>query len=70
MRRRRSVEPRRVIFIGVEGESDRAFVQLLQRCCDREGRHLHLLVKPGSGGDSVSVVCRIVYDVGNRKTTT
>ena len=56
MRRRRSVEPRRVIFIGVEGESDRAFVQFLQRCCDREGRHLHLLAKSGNGGDSVSVV--------------
>ena len=56
MRRRRSVEPRRVIFIGAEGESDRAFVQFLQRCCDREGRHLHLLAKSGTGGDSVSVV--------------
>ena len=56
MRRRRSVEPRRVIFIGVEGESDRAFVRFLQRCCDREGRRLHLIVKPGNGGDSVSVV--------------
>ena len=56
MRRRQSVEPRRVIFIGVEGESDRAFVQFLQRCCDREGCHLHLLAKPGNGGDSVRVV--------------
>ena len=56
MRRRRSVEPRRVIFIGVEGESERAFAQFLQRCCDSEGRHLHLMIKPGSGGDSVSVV--------------
>ena len=56
MRRRRSVEPRRVIFIGVEGESDRAFAQFLQRCCEREGRHLHLIIKPGNGGDSVSVV--------------
>ena len=56
MRRRRSVKPRRVIFIGVEGESDRAFAQFLQRCCEGEGRHLHLIVKPGTGGDSVSVV--------------
>ena len=56
MRRRRSVEPRRAIFIGVEGESDRAFARFLQRCCDREGRRLHLIVKPGGGGDSVSVV--------------
>ena len=56
MRRRRSVKPRRAIFIGVEGESDRAFARFLQRCCDREGRRLHLIVKPGGGGDSVSVV--------------
>ena len=56
MRRRRSVEPRRVIFIGVEGESDRALAQFLQRCCESEGRRLHLMIKPGSGGDSVSVV--------------
>ena len=56
MRRRRSVKPRRAIFIGVEGESERAFARFLQRCCDREGRRLHLIVKPGTGGDSVSVV--------------
>ena len=56
MRRRRSVEPRRVIFIGVEGESDRAFARFLQHCCDGEDRHLHLDIKPGNGGDSVSVV--------------
>ena len=56
MRRRRSVKPRRVIFIGVEGESERAFVRFLDRCCEKEGRHLHLIIKPGSGGDSVSVV--------------
>ena len=56
MRRRPSVKPRRVIFIGVEGKSDRAFARFLQRCCDGEDRHLHLDIKPGSGGDSVSVV--------------
>ena len=56
MPRRRLVELRRVIFIGVEGKSDRAFVQFLQFCCDREGLHLHLNVTTGSGGDSVSVV--------------
>ena len=56
MRRRRSVKPRRAIFIGVEGESDRAFVRFLEGCCDKEGRRLSLLIKPGGGGDSVSVV--------------
>ena len=50
------VEPRRVIFIGVEGETDRAFARFLQFCCDGEGLHLHLNVTTGSGGDSVSVV--------------
>ena len=54
--RPRLVEPRRVIFIGVEGKSDRAFARFLQFCCDGEGLHLHLNVKTGSGGDSVSVV--------------
>ena len=56
MRRRRSVKPRRAIFIGVEGESDRTFAQFLQRCCEEEGQRLHLMVKPGGGGDSVTVV--------------
>ncbi len=56
MPRRRLVELRRVIFIGVEGKSDRAFAQFLQFCCDGEGLHLHLNVMTGSGGDSVAVV--------------
>ena len=54
--RRRSVEPRRVIFIGVEGKSDQAFARFLGHCCEEAGQHLHLEVKPGSGGDSVAVV--------------
>ncbi len=54
--RRRSVEPRRVIFIGVEGKSDQAFARFLGNCCQEAGLHLHLDVKPGSGGDSVAVV--------------
>ena len=57
MRRRRSIKPRRAIFIGVEGESERAFARFLQCYCESEGRRrLHLIIKPGSGGDSVSVV--------------
>ena len=54
--RRRWVEPRRVIFIGVEGKSDQAFGRFLGRCCEEAGLHLHLDVRPGSGGDSVAVV--------------
>ena len=54
--RRYRVERRRVIFIGVEGTSDRAFVTFLQNCCDEEGLHLHLNTKPADGGDSVVVV--------------
>ena len=54
--RRRSVEPRRVIFIGVEGKSDQAFARFLGHCCEEAGQHLHLDVRPGSGGDSVAVV--------------
>ena len=56
MPRRRPVEPRRVIFIGVEGKSDQSFTRFLQFCCDAKGLHLHLNVKTASGGDSVSVV--------------
>lgn len=57
MRRRvRQVEPRRIVFVGVEGESERAFVRFLARCCEEAGLHLHLDVRPGNGGDSVSVV--------------
>ncbi len=56
MGRRGGIQRRRVVFIGVEGKSDRAFVNFLGRVCDDEGLHLHLDVKPGSGGDSVSVV--------------
>ena len=56
MPRRRPVAPRQVIFIGVEGKSDQSFTRFLQFCCDGEGLHLHLNVRTGSGGDSVSVV--------------
>ena len=47
---------RRVIFVGVEGKSDRAFVRFLGLLCDQESLHVHLDVKPCNGGDSLSVV--------------
>ena len=62
MRRRSGVAPRRVIFVGVEGKSDRAFAQLLGHLCEEARLHLHLDIKLGTGGDSVSVV----EDAGRR----
>ena len=56
MRRRGRIEPRRIIFIGVEGPSERALVQFLAHCCDEAGLHLHLQVKPATGGDTFAVV--------------
>ena len=56
MRRRSRVEPRHIIFIGVEGQSERGFGQFLASCCDDAGLHLHLDIKPANGGDSVAVV--------------
>ena len=55
-RRRPRIEPRRVIFVGTEGRSDRSFVQFLQHCCEEAGLRVHLRVEPGSGGGSVAVV--------------
>ena len=54
--RRRPVEPRRVIFVGVEGPSDRAFAQLLRRACEDARLHVHLDVRAATGGDTVAVV--------------
>ena len=54
MRRRGQVQPRRVIFIGCEGKSERAFVRFLAHLCQETGLHLHLDARPGNGGDSVS----------------
>ena len=53
---RRLVPQKKPIFIGTEGESDRAFAQLLQRWCDQEKLWVHLQIKPASGGDSAAVV--------------
>ena len=55
-RRGPRIEPRRVIFIGTEGRSERAFVQFLRHYCDEAGPRVHLRVKSGSGGGSVAVI--------------
>lgn len=54
--RRYKVKRRRVVFIGVEGRSDRAFARFLHRRCDEKDLHLHLIIEAGNGGDSVSIV--------------
>ena len=56
MRRRSRIEPRQIIFIGVEGPSERALVQFLARCCDDEELYLHLEAKPATGGDTLVIV--------------
>ena len=69
MRRRRPVEPRRVVFIGVEGESERAFIRFVERCCRDEGLHLSVSIKLTRGGDSVSVVDEAGRHLARREGT-
>ena len=45
-RRRRDVPRRRVVFVGVEGKSDRAFARFLGLLCDQAGLHVHIDAKP------------------------
>ena len=56
MRRRPVVPPRKALFIGVEGRSDEAFIAFLQRCCDREGLHVHLKASSAGGRSARAVV--------------
>ena len=56
MPRRKSVPRRKRIFVGAEGESERALARWLQRLCDEQGLHLHLDVVVAGGGDARSVV--------------
>lgn len=55
-RRVPTVQPRRPVFIGVEGKSEQAFVKFLQNRCDEHGRNLSLICAKGSGGDTVTIV--------------
>ena len=55
-RQRPDVPRRRVVFVGVEGKSDRAFVRFLGLLCDQAGFHVHLDARPCSGGDSLEIV--------------
>ena len=56
MSHRRLVQPRRPIFVGTEGEGERVLAKFLQVRCDEGGLRVHLDVRPGTGGDSVTVV--------------
>ena len=49
---------RKRIFVGAEGESERAFAAWLQRLCDDRGLHLHLDVFVAGGGDGAGIVRR------------
>ena len=51
-----SIPPRRPIFIGVEGTSEKSFIRFLQSCCDAAGLHVHTVVVVAGGGDTVCVV--------------
>lgn len=55
-RRGRVVARRRVVFVGGEGPSERAFARFLQQCCTDAALNVHLRSWEGSGGDSLSVV--------------
>ena len=52
----RTFARRRVVFVGGEGRSERAFVGFLQQCCTESELNVHLRSWEGSGGDSLSVV--------------
>ena len=47
---------KRVVLIGTEGASERAFVGFLQRCCNKAAVPTHLRAWLGKGGDSMAVV--------------
>ncbi|MCY4563125.1 MAG: hypothetical protein OXE40_01440 [Gammaproteobacteria bacterium] len=56
MRRSTRIIPKRAIFVGTEGLSERGFAGFVQHCCTNAGIRVHLQIKVGNGGDSLSVV--------------
>lgn len=64
--RRPRVQPRRVVFIGVEGRSERAFVKFMGDICEEMGLHVHPRVKTGSGGDSLAIVEEAARHLGRQ----
>ena len=63
----RRIPRRRRIFVGAEGESERAFAAWLQRLCDAEVRRLHLEIFVAGGGDGVSVAERCAKAIRKNK---
>ena len=51
-----SIPRRKRIFVGTEGESERAFAAWLQQLCNQHGQAVHLDISLGSGGDSLQIV--------------
>lgn len=51
-----SIPSRKRIFVGTEGESERAFAAWLQQLCNQQGKPVHLDISLGSGGDSLKIV--------------
>ena len=70
MRGGRGFPPKRVIFVGCEGDSERAFVVLVQRYCDDAGHNVHLKTWVGGGGDSLAVVDGMVRHLNRASFTT
>lgn len=56
MARRRPVAYRKRIFVGAEGDGDRALARWLQGLCDERDLHVHLDVVVAGGGDTRRVV--------------
>ena len=56
MARLPSIPSRKRIFVGTEGESERAFAAWLQQLCNQQKQPVHLDISLGSGGDSLQIV--------------
>jgi hypothetical protein len=71
MRRpRRTIPQRRRLFVGCEGESERAYTALLARLVEEERLAVHLdavLLQPG-GGDPLAIVERAAARVAERES--
>ncbi len=63
------IKKRKRIFVGTEGESEKALVKWLQMLCDNAGAWVHLTCVAAQGGDCLSVVeyCYKQYQEKTRK---